>query len=224
MGDQLSATSATFRETSSCSPPPPAPGHMAQETGPAPAERGGRWWPSAWQRVPGQAHRAVREGLWVWRSEKGEAGGSRGPAGVPEDVRPRGRGESWEGDRGRPTRMPSSCRHFQVLFFQEWRLEPAPDPCPARCSAGLFCPLCPTLPLLYLCRRSILARPAQRDPLVPHSAWLQPAPWAQLRENCSVHLGIARRAGAGTLHGPSSWRLQSPADPTILPPQPQAED
>lgn len=140
---------------------------MAQETGPAPAERGGCWWPSAWQRVPGQAHRAVREGLWVWRSEKGEAGGSRGPAGVPEDVRPRGRGESWEGDRGRPTRMPSSCRHFQVLFFQEWRLEPAPDPCPERCSAGLFCPLCPTLPLLYLCRRSVLARPAQRDPLVP---------------------------------------------------------
>lgn len=167
MGDQLSATSATFRETSFCSPPAPAPGHMAQETGPAPAERGGCWWPSAWQRVPGQAHRAVREGLWVWRSEKGEAGGSRGPAGVPEDVRPRGRGESWEGDRGRPTRMPSSCRHFQVLFFQEWRLEPAPDPCPERCSAGLFCPLCPTLPLLYLCRRSILARPAQRDPLVP---------------------------------------------------------
>lgn len=167
MGDQLSATSATFRETSFCSPPAPAPGHMAQETGPAPAERGGCWWPSAWQRVPGQAHRAVREGLWVWRSEKGEAGGSRGPAGVPEDVRPRGRGESWEGDRGRPTRMPSSCRHFQVLFFQEWRLEPAPDPCPERCSAGLFCPLCPTLPLLYLCRRSVLARPAQRDPLVP---------------------------------------------------------
>lgn len=58
----------------------------------------------------------------------------------------------------------------------------------------------------------------------PHSAWLQLAPWAQLRENCSAHLGIAQRAGAGTLHGPSSWRLQSPTDPTILPPQPQAED